>query len=91
MSKICQQFHLDKFSRNAEFRKIREVLANVQRHQSSPLFQPPFVHACTFKEHQNLFQQNKNAFSQHARALTYLLTSFFSLYQPVFSLGDIFL
>lgn len=84
MSKICQQFHLDKISRNAEFRK--NVLAYVQRHQSSPLF-----HACTFKEHQNLFQQNKNAFSQHARALTYLLTSFFSLYQPVFSLGDIFL
>lgn len=47
---------------------------------------PSFMHA-----HQNLFQQNKNAFSQHARALTYLLTSFFSLYQPVFSLGDIFL
>lgn len=65
-----------------------DVLAHVQRHQSSPLFQPPFVHACTFKEHQNLFQQNKNAFfPQHAHALTYLLTSFFSLYQAVFFFG----
>lgn len=23
-TQICQQFHLDKFSRNAEFKKVRE-------------------------------------------------------------------